>query len=177
MGKDIHIRVAKYDTNTNLYKEIELFRKATNDEIDYQEDINGFKKVYIDVGRHSEMFEGMKDGDENDGYGHFPWTSINYASLEPSFAESIKEKVGIDGYYDFYEINLSDFKLYLKNHPTVTDYDTDWGEDWKYGDPTPKKENPLKYMLEQIESYISVADWEYGWNPSSHYKVIFYFDC
>ena len=89
MGKDIHIRVAKYDTNTNLYKEIELFRKATNDEIDYQEDINGFKKVYIDVGRHSEMFEGMKDGDENDGYGHFPWTSINYASLEPSFAESI----------------------------------------------------------------------------------------
>lgn len=176
MGVDIHIRIAKYNKKTNLFEEVELFRKATQDEIDWKKDINGFMKIYLDVGRNYEMFDGMKDGSEEDGYGFFPWTSINYLSLEPSFAEDIKNISESFGCYDFYEINLCEFNLYLKNHPTVTDYNIDWGDDWKPEDPKPQKENPLKSLFDDIESYLFIADWDYRWNPSSYYKVIFYFD-
>lgn len=176
MGQDMHIRVARYNKDTNLYEELELFRKVKPNDYPRDNDINGFRKIYIEAGRDYEMFQGMKDGDERDGYGYFPWDSINYPSLESSFAESIKEYEKIDGTFDFHEINLSEFKLYLKNHPTVTDYDASWGDDWKYEDPTPQKENPIKSLLENIENYISVADEEYSWTPNVYYKIIFFFD-
>lgn len=170
MGTDIHIRIAKYNKETNLFEEVELFRKATSKEIDWKKDTNGFMKIYLNAGRDYEMFEGMKDGDEIDGYGYFPWTPINYLSLEPSFAERIKEKVNSFGYYDFYEINLCEFNLYLKNHPKVINYDADRDEE------DPWKENPLKSLFDDIESYLFIADYTYSWTPSSYYKVIFYFD-
>ena len=170
MGADIHIRIAKYNKETNLFEEVELFRKATSQEIDWKKDINGFMKVYLNVGRDYEMFDGMKDGDEVDGYGFFPWTPINYLSLEPSFVERLKKKVNTFGYYDFYEINLCEFNLYLKNHPTVIDYEADRDE------KDPRKENPLKSLFDNIESYLFIADDTYCWTPSSYYKVIFYFD-
>ena len=177
MGQDIHIKVAKYNRKTNLYEQVKIYRKLTPDDYPYEDDENGFREICIGGGnRDYEAWDGMKDGDDNSGYGYFPWTSINYLSLEPSFAERIKKDEKLDGTFDFYEINLSEFKLYLKEHPEVTDYDAYWPEDWQHGDLVPKKENPIKYIFDDVESYLSVADKDYGWNPSSYYKVIFYFD-
>lgn len=174
MGKDIHIKITKYNKKTNLYEPIKLYRKVKPDETSYETDENGFREVDIDVGRDYEAWEGMEDGNDEDGYGFFPWDSINYLSLDPAFAEDLKKEV-TNFCFDFYEINLSEFKLYLNEHPTVVDYDANW-ENLNYNDPKPQKENPIKYIFEAIQSYISVADWSYMWIPDSHYKIIFYFD-
>lgn len=175
MGKDIHIKIAKYNKETNLYEQIKLYRKVKPNETSYDSDENGFREVWIDVGRDYEAWEGMKDGDESDGFGLFPWNSISLTSLEPCLAEEIKENMKIDGYFDFYEINLAEFKLYLNEHPTVVDYDAEW-KDLPYNSPKPQKENPIKTLFEAVVAYISVADWSYSWTPTSYYKVIFYFD-
>lgn len=183
MGEDIHVRVVKYNTSTNLYEELQLFRKRKPNEYDYNP-LNGeklpwteFKEIHIDLGRDYEMMDGMKDGDEKDGYGYFPWTSINFASLESSFAEKIKKEMDIDGTYGFHEISLADAHNYLYSHPVVTDYEADEWNGWNPGDPVPKKENPIKEAIEEIEKFISIADSDsYNYNPYSYYKVIFYFD-
>lgn len=185
MGKDIHVKVAKYNTSTNLYEELQLFRKRKPDEKEYKF-VDGiavdlpwteFKEIHIDLGRDYEMMNGMRDGDEKDGYGYFPWTSINFASLESSFAEKIKKEMNTDGTYDFHEISLADAHNYLYSHPVVTDYEADEWNGWNPGDPVPKKENPIKEAIEEIEKFISIADSDsYNYNPYSYYKVIFYFD-
>lgn len=174
MGKDIHIEIVKYNKATNFYEPIKLYREVKPNETSYDTDKNGFREVWIDVGRDYEAWEGMKDGSNEDGYGFFPWDSINYRSLDPTFAEKIKNEA-TNGCFDFYEINLSDFKLYLNEHPTVVDYNVDW-DSLENDDSKPRKENPIKYIFEAVESYISVADWNYNWTSSSYYKVIFYFD-
>lgn len=173
MGQDIHIEVTKYNKKTNLYEPIKLYRKIKPNETPYETDENGFREVYIDVGRDYETWNEMKDGGENDGYGIFPWESISYLSLDPVLAEDLSKLEATQGYFDFYEINFSDFKLYLNEHPSVVDYDYD---NLDYNGPKPQKENPIKYIFEAIRSYISVADGEYKWTPDSHYKIIFYFD-
>lgn len=183
MGQDIHIRVAKYNEKTNLYDELVLYKPGK----EYHYDSNGnkiidnpdFQKVYIYNGvRDYEMFDGMKEGDENDGYGNFPWVPIKFNSLEPSFRDRIKLKTLIDGYYDFYEINLADMKNYLHAHPVVIDYDSElWSEYEKDKRFKPRKDNPIEGLYKEICNYISFADDNWDWNPLSFYKVIFYFDC
>lgn len=182
MGMDIHVRVAKYNVETNLYEELQLFRKRKPNEKEYDYKTgeplpwNDFKEIHIWLGRDYEMFDGMRDGTKEDGYGYFPWTSINFASLESSFAEKIKKKMSCEGMFDFKEITLADMYNYLYNHPTVVDYNIEREEDWKPGNPEPQKENPIKYVMEEIKSFISIADEDFDWMPWSYYKIIFYFD-
>ena len=181
MGTDIHVKVAKYNSETNLYEELQLFRKRKPGEKEYKivEGVaielpwTDYKEIYIDAGRNYEMMDGMKGGDEKDGYGYFPWTSISFASLESSFAEKIKEKQSTAGYFDFYEITLADMYNYTYTHPTVVDYDS---KEWKNENP-PKKPNPIIDLLQIIEDFVSLADNDnFYYTPYSYYKIIFYFD-
>ena len=184
MGRDIHVRVALYNEETNKYEELKLFRKRNKYE-KYKYDEKGNKieitnpliQASIYNGRNSEMFDGMKDGDETDGYNEFPWTYIKMNSLEDELKEDIEKKMNITGYFDFYEITLADMALYLEENPTVTDYDSDIWDDWKAGDSRPQKTNPIKHLYQEICDYAKIADW-LSWEsvPLSAYKVIFYFD-
>lgn len=184
MGMDIHVRIAKYNVETNLYEELQLFRKRKPNEKEYDYKTgeplpwNDFKKIHIWLGRNYEMFEGMRNGTTEDGYGYFPWTSINLSSLESSFAEKIKKKMSCEGMFDFKELTLADMYNYIYNHPTVVDYEEkeeDW-VNWEPGDPVPQKENPIKSVMEKIRDFISIADEDFDWMPWSYYKIIFYFD-
>lgn len=176
MGKDIHVRLTKLNRETNLYEELALYKPG----VEYHYDEKGnkiidnpnFQKVYIYDGRNYEMFEGMKEGDGIDGYGDFPWTSINLNSLESELKREIEEKQNSQGYFDFYEINLADMKLYLNEHPIVVDYDGEWEEGVKS-----QKTNPIKYLYDNIYDYGYFADnWNWEIEPLSIYKVLFYFD-
>ena len=182
MGQDIHIRIVKYNSDKNFYEELTLYKPG--EEYHYNEEGNKivdnpyFQKVHIDAGRNYEMFEGMKDGDENDGYGHFPWTKVKLNALDPKIKEDIEEKMDTPGYFDFYELTFADMKLYLNEHPTVVDYDNNnfnWEED---DGERPRKINPIKPLFDEIVNYAQLADgWDWGLEPFGYYKIIFYFDC
>ena len=177
---DIHVRIAKYNKETNFYDELVLYKPG--EEYHYDEEGNkiidnpDFKKVHIYTGRDSEMFDGMKHGDEVDGYGEFPWVPVRLNSLEPSLRADIEDKISKEGhytgYFDFYELSLADMKLYLHDHPTVADYYVTVEED----EPTPQKDNPIQALYEDIYNYASIADDMIMWENLSSYKVIFYFD-
>lgn len=176
MGQDIHIRITKYNKDTNFFEEVALYRKVKPSETPYKEDINGFRKIYIDAGRDYEMFDGIKDGSEEDGYGYFPSISIAINSLEPSLREEIKEKKSTFGCFDFMEVNLLEMDKYVREHPTVTDYESDEWEEYEAGQPRPQKDNPIIELYEKILNYINIADNYYCYTPCSYYKIIFYFD-
>jgi len=179
MGCDIHVRASKLNKETNLYEELILWRPgveyhyAHNDatgEMEKIVDNPDFEKVYIYNGRNYEMFDGMKDGTEEDGYGNFPHFPIVLNSLEPAFRENIKEYMEATGFFDFWEISLAEMKLYLLEHPKVLDYyNCEEDEDvWK--------DNPIKDLFQDICNYINYADKEWDWTPLSQYKIIIYFD-
>lgn len=173
MGMDMHVRLAKYNKETNLYDELVLYRPGetyhyskTGEKII---DDPNYERVLIYDGRNSEMFIGMKNGDEEDGYGDFPWTSIALSSLEPKFRKDIEEYMSSAGFFDFYELTLADMKLYTLDHPYVTDYNSE--EEGK------KKVNPIVALFADICKYASLVDnWDWNFTPLSNYKVIFYFD-
>lgn len=166
MGVDIHLRLCKYDPADNLWHELKLYRK--------EKDKNEYKKVYLYEGRNSEMFGAMLN-EEEDSYGHFPSASIPLLSLDEELRKEIEEDRKYC--YGFHEVLLSDMEHYLYNHPTVIDYDDgDW-EDWKAGDPKPKKTNPIKYLFDSCCAYGEFAEgWSFGIDPYSRYKLLYWFD-
>ena len=169
MGVDIHIKLFKYDRENNIYDKITLYYW------DYKK--GKHEEVYIFSGRNSEMFDGMMHGDEVDGYGYFPTTSIALNSLLEPERKEYERLMKIQGCYDFCEINLAEMALYCKRHPEVTDYDVEWNDE----DPNfvkPKKKNPICDLYDEIIQYLKFADeWEFDFLPLSYYKVIIYFDC
>lgn len=174
MGRDIHIRVTKYDENDNLYHEIALFRTPTQYEKKYNKS-DELIKASPYSGRHSEMFDGMIHGDEIDGYGIFPWCGVKWNSYEENFRNEIKEKTDITGYYDFHEISLAEMKAYVLEHPFVVDYDAD-EEEW---DPKnkPLKPNPIGELFKNIMQYVNFCEDLWITGSLTDYKVVFYFDC
>lgn len=183
MGMDIHIRIAKYNSATNLFEEIRLYRPGET----YKYNEKGekividpnFERVWIDAGRDYEMFEQIKEGteDENGNSIYFPSYSVAFNSLEENFKNDLLELYNSIGFFDFSEINLADFAYYCNEHPTVVDYDDDKYE-WGVSDkPKPTKKNPLIDLFQQIINYISIYE-AYHWvdEPLRYYKVIFYFD-
>lgn len=187
MGRDIHLHLAKFDKETNLYKEICLYRKREKDEFYSYYDEEGnehkitdpMKKVSIYDSRNYEMFDGLKCKDP-DNYGYFPAGYINYDSLDSELREVVEEKTKTTGYYDFAEVNLADMKIYVLEHPTVVDYDSYFWEKYEEGKcEKPVKKNPIKWLYEDIINYLNLADREFSWGLTnvSNYKLIFYFDC
>lgn len=175
MGVDINIRLLKYNENTNLYKEIALYRKSSSHE-KYPNDYPEMVKVPVYDGRDYEMFDGMKDGDEIDGYGIFPWCAMRLNSYEEDFRNEMIEKQSNRnlGYFDFYEISLAEMRIYTLEHPQVVDLDAEYNDK---SDSKAYKPNPIVALFERIISYISFAE-PWGMEDAlSDYKVIFYFDC
>ena len=166
MGKDIHVRILKYNKEENLYYEQKLFI--------YNKNKKDYEYISPYWNRNYEMFNGMKDGDEIDGYGEFPWSSLALNSYESEFKEEMMKKMKEIGYFDFFEISLAELKLYTLEHPVVTDYDTVNSEDFNTNKLT--KTNPIIYLFETICNYLNFADWTFDFSSLSEYKVVFYFD-
>lgn len=163
MGVDIHLILCKYDETDNLYHELALYTKG----------MENYHKVRIFEGRNSEMF-GIMQNEEEDMAGHFPSTSIALPSLEESVKKEIKEQ---EYCYGFQEVTLADIQYYLKDHPTIVDYEADWGDDWKPGDPKPMKKNPIQYLFDNCLYYAEfVEGWSFGIDPYSRYKLLYWFD-
>ena len=158
MGKDIHLHVVKFYHEDRYFHELKLFRvdKKTGE----------FKDVDIYSYRDYEMFDEMEDME-------FPSTSIKLSSLAPELREEIEKRMNFIGYHTFSCINLASFALYNEKHPTVKDYEADWGED---GKDVKYKPNPLKSLYDDILTFLSFADWDYDWTPLSDYCLLFYFD-
>ena len=163
MGVDIHLKLCKYNPEDNLWHELKLYRKEKDE----------YKKVYLYEGRNSEMFSAMLN-EEKDDYGLFPCANIPIPSLDEELVNELREAGKYC--YGFREILLSDMKYYLKDHPTVIDYDEDWSN-WKAGDPKPTKTNPIKYLFDSCCAYGEFAEgWSFGIDPLSRYKLLYWFD-
>lgn len=162
MGRDIHVRIVQLNRETNQYEEVVLYRKNKQGEM---------APVYAYDARHYELFE-ILDGDNCD---YFPYIPVYTENLPARLKEEIEECKDIDGYYNFYEANLADIKIYLHNHPKVRDYD------WDNEDTFEKegwKDNPVKYFIECIERYLGIADvWWFGEQFDSNIRIIYWFDC
>lgn len=184
MGVNIHVHICKYNVDDNFYHELSLYRlRGEGEKYDYYDEEGNpipaedkYKRISPYDGRDYEMFDGMRDGNKDNGYGYFPSCSIAFNSLEPIFREEIIKKKGTLGYYDFNEISFSDFVNYLHDYPTVVDYDSEVWEDWKTTDPKPQKENPLKNFFESCVNYADFAE-KFGMiEPYSRYKILYWFD-
>ena len=168
MGMDIHVNLYKYDEERNQFMKMTLYTW------DYKE--GKHKEVYLFPGRDHSMFEGMKHGDETDGYGYFPTRAISLNSFFDPDRKELEEDMSAQGYFDFWEINLAEMALYCKEHPVVTDYDAYWDdEDPNFVKPT--KKNPICGLYEEICNYARFVDeWNWDFEPLSSYKVVIYFD-
>ena len=174
MGIDIHTHLCEYNPEDNLWYEIELYRK----------DKEEFKKVRIYDGRNYEMFDVMLNKEE-DSFGSFPCIDISLISLEERLRKEIEEEK--EYCYGFKEISLSDLRYYLKEYPTVVDYEAD-EEEWdnyckKIKDYSslsiskPQKTNPIQYLYDYCISYGAFAEpWTFGIKPFSQYKLLYWFD-
>ena len=168
MGIDIHVKICKYDEESNFYKEICLYR--------FSQILN--KNIKIDPYnfRNYEMFEGMQDGDENDGYGTFPWRPILLNSLEPNLREEMQKEMDTAGVYGFYEISFPAIENYLLKYPYVVDYDSPEWELYDKGEmPKPVKENPIKRFYKICQSYADFATENYI-TFESDFKLLIWFD-
>lgn len=164
MGRDIHLRLFKYDKDRNQFKRLILYK--------WNESKGQHEEVYIFVGRNYEMFEIMTDG-------YFPAESIVLNSLFDPDREEIEKEMGYNGTYDFKEINLAQLALYCERHQEILDYDADWSnEDSDPNFVEPKKANPVCSLFEDICKYAQFADdWDWDFEPLSNYKLIYFFDC
>ena len=61
-----------------------------------------------------------------------------------------------------YYITLADLYVEYYKNPMVADYDVDWEGDIINSKNAPKKENPVKKVIDRIESIVDLAD--QGWN-------------
>lgn len=179
MSTSMITRVCKYNEKDNLFHELALYRIRNKswEQYEYDEEGNSVKAKdpYLRVspfeGTNSEMFDGMKHGNNIDGYGSFPMHYLRFGSLESSFAADIQRDIK-GGCYDVNEINLAEFKNYCEKHPTVVDYDKENEE----GENPYRKKNPLVSLYENVCAYCSfVDDIDFDIDPISDYKVIFYF--
>ena len=164
MGVDIHTKLVKYNSEDNLWHELKLYRVEEGK----------YKKVYIFDGRNYELFDIMQ-GKENDDISYFPSADIPLVSLDEELREEIEKDK--EYCYHFHEISLADMEFYLYKHPTIPDYDADWGDDWKSGDPKPQKDNPVKWIYDECIAYAEFADnYSFNWTPRSRYKLLYWFD-
>lgn len=162
MGRDIHVRIVQFNYKTNQYEEIVLYHKNRENKI---------VPVSAYDARHYELFN-ILDGTEDE---YFPNRTIYIENLPNDLKQEIEECKNTSGYYNFYETNLADMKLYLYNHPKVRDYD--WEDDETFEEKG-WKDSPIKSFIEHIEWYIGIADmWWIGAFLDSNIRILYWFDC
>ena len=157
MGADIHVHIL-VNKEKEGWERVQMFYKKNED----------YKSVSPYDCRNYELFS-ILQGDET----YFPSTSINFNTLPKDLAEEIKTAKDLCGYYSFYEFNMADAMLYLKEHPKVIDDNKTWDTDPE--NPI-YKDNPIKSFLEAIEQYINFAQPLGWWGYYSNIRVIYYFD-
>lgn len=168
MGVDIHVKICKYDEESNFYKEICLYR--------FSQRLNKYIKIDPYDVRDYEMFEGMQNGDETDGYGTFPWRPILLNSLDPNLREEMQKEMDEAGVYGFHEISFPEIENYLFKHPYVTDYDSNEWDLYDEGKmPKPIKENPIKYFYKNCKYYADFATNDY-FTFENDFKLLIWFD-
>lgn len=153
MGKDIHVRIVKFNRDENVWESVRLYRKEKNE----------LKVVHADNGRNYELFD-ILEGNDEDSYDPFA-IAVN------NLPEDLKKEIEEDSQYcyNFKEANLADLKIYLHQHPKIRDYD--------YDEDSPKayKDNPVKWFIKRIEYYIDFAcPWDYY--PDSDIRILYWFD-
>ena len=158
MGVDIHVKIAYKDSEKG-WKEVKLYTKNDEDK---------FEEVDIFPGKNSEIFDIMS-GKEDE---YFPNTPIYKKDLPDSIVKEIEEAENTFGYFNFYEVNLADLKLYIKNHPTIPDYDAEWKDDKKVYKP-----NPIISVVEDVEAFMDFAEpfWVFDGSYSC-IRIIYWFD-
>ena len=162
MGRDIHVRLVQFNHKTNQYEEVVLYRKNQQNKI---------VPVYAYDSRNYELFDILDGTDDN----YFPYTPVNTENLPSELKKEIEECQQTDGYYNFYETNLADVKIYLYDHSKVRDYD--WHDENTF-EKEGWKDNPAKNFIECIERYIGIADvWWFGAQFDSNIRIIYWFDC
>ena len=174
MSIDLFVKIVKYNEKTNFYHEVKLYREKNSH--DFPEEPN-LIQVAIYPGYDRDMIEAIREGNEKDGYGYFPWSRVKLNSLEPRLRESIDKMMHEKTFFDFYEIPLAEMKLYLLDHPIVTDYDSYIWDNWQIGDPVPKRANPIETRLfKPACSFIDAANGFFEDDiVLSEYKMILFF--
>ena len=165
MGVDIHCHLVKYNSHTNTYIEIKLYKQ--------QKDM--FDSIPIFSGRNHNLFQILQN---EAGEELFPSHSIRLTSLEEKLRKQIEKAMeNGSGYYGFSEVSLADMKLYTIDNPLIVDYNSD---EWDFYEKTgkkPMKTNPICWFFEEICTYAKLYD-DFDWEFSSlsDYKLIYYFD-
>lgn len=161
MGTDIHVYILKKDKD-NLWKTVKIYRKEKR---------NKFKYIPPYSGRNCELFD-ILTGRETQNY--FPATSINEKELPQDLKNRYFKAKNTDGYFDFYEINFADLKIYLITHPKVRDYNYEGKNFEKEG----WKTNPIYDFIKIIKNYIVLSDsLDFETPPDSCFKIVYWFDC
>lgn len=170
MGVDITVYVYKYNEEDNKFHRIRLHRENPK--------TGQLDEVHIYNGRNGEMFNALQNGG-GDSYGEIPCRAIRLSSLAEDDAAKL-ESLREDGCcYGFNEISLYALRQYVREYPKVKDFDGFWdeGEDEKVAPIY--KENPIKYLAEEIQYFVEFTN-PYGiWHEADYedYKVIYFFDC
>lgn len=154
MGRDIYIRIVYQDPEEG-WREIKLYTKKNNE----------IKEIDPYPYRNHELFDLLSEEED------FPSRLIYKKNLPKSIVNEIEE-FEKDFINKFYEVNLADLKIYIKNHPTIVDYEAEW-EDI---DKKKYKENPIIPFINIIEQYIDFAEPFWDWNcVYSNVRIIYWF--
>lgn len=175
MGVDIHVKLYKYNKDSNLFNEITLFKRSETDASMWGVKKGDMIKVSVFNGRNHELFNILQNKMDYNSV-DFPCDNININSYDENEKEDLHNILNEKFYFNYSEVSLADMKIYCLQEPKVVDYDAEWGEDWKQGDPEPMKDNPVIGFFDDIVQYIYFADEDFAFNPLSYYKVVYYFD-
>lgn len=160
MGIDIHIHIIKHKPNGG-WESVKIYRKENEE----------FKVIDPYPRRNSELFSILSKEEDDD----FPCSPI----CENDLPEDVLKELNEDREYccfNFYEANLADIKLYLNNHSTVRDWDYN-GVDEEDFKKNGWKDNPVKYLIERVISYLDMADYYWDFEPIySNIKIVYWFD-
>ena len=150
--------IEKMNKDTNKYEKVTLYTKPSKYASQETKD-RGYAEVDVWPwnGTH-DVFEALKN---------FPYLSTIGPNLSDEMDEIIKKHRNDELFSpNICCINLADMYIEYYKNPTVVDYDVEWDEDDI--NLAPRKENPLKSVIDRIESYISLADemWDCTTTPS-----------
>ena len=160
--------IEKLNNDTNKYEKITLYHLSSKNDKTYEE---------IDVwpwnGTH-DVFDSLTIGRGEEICGI-------HVGVPANVSEDIKKV--IDEYLKdiapftpkIYYITLADLYVEYYKNPMVADYDVDWEGDITNSKNAPKKENPVKKVIDRIESIVDLAD--QGWdleNERSDIRLVYW---
>ena len=153
MGRDIHIRIVKYNSEIDKWEEIKLFR---------EEKANSYTPIRLSLDRNYELFE-ILDEDIN-------FKAVNKTNLPKDLVDEI-ENWEKDGGFRFREINLAELEIYKLNHPKVRDWDYEEDHEKAWYD-TPLNDLIIR-ILNMVELF-NYCRWDYY--TMSDIRIIYWFD-